>query len=209
MPPNVTLTSLRSLANSTGTGDAASPSGADTAQRATLRAFIASELRSHPELAETKIRIGPTPHGGGAYFPKANLVSVEEAHPALLGHELAHASSMTTSGGTYKALQNISRKLWNINTKEKLVLVALPAALAVSTLVKSNARARVLNALTIAALGIAAPTLIEETAASADAISHAPDKLEAVKRLLPGWLTYAGMAAVPPIVYQLAKRFGG
>ena len=204
MPPNVTLTSLRSLANSTGTSDAEDLFGGGVSQRAALRAFVASELKAHPELAETKIRIGPTSHGGGAYFPKANLISVEEAHPALLGHELAHASSMTTSGGTYKALQNISRKLWNINT-----LVALPAALAVSALVKSNARARVLNALTIAALGVAAPTLYEETAASADAISHAPDKLEAVKRLLPGWLTYAGMAAVPPIVYQLAKRFGG
>jgi hypothetical protein len=204
MPPNVTLTSLRSLANSTGTGDAEDLFGGGTSQRAALRAFVASELKAHPELAETRIRIGPTSHGGGAYFPKANLVSVEEAHPALLGHELAHASSMTTSGETYKTLQNISRKLWNINT-----FVALPAALAVSALVKSNAKARILNALTIAALGLAAPTLIEETVASADAISHAPDKLEAVKRLLPGWLTYAGMAAAPPIVYQLAKRFGG
>jgi hypothetical protein len=204
MPPNATLTSLRSLANSTGTGNAADLFGGDAAQRAALRAFVAGELKSHPELAETKIRVGPTSHGGGAYFPKANLVSVEEPHPALLGHELAHASSMTTASGTYKTLQNISRKLWNINT-----FAALPAALAVSALVKSNAKARILNALTVAALGLAAPTLYEETAASVDAISHAPDKLEAVKRLLPGWLTYAGMAAVPPIAYQLAKRFGG
>jgi hypothetical protein len=173
------------------------------AQVSQLHNFLQSELSSHPGLEKTKLRVGPTGMGGGAYLPEKNIVSVDRPDTAIMGHELGHAKSIQSSGTTYKTLQNISRRLWSLN-----VMSALPAAAAVAALMAPGAtQLRALDRLTAASIGLAAPVLIEEAGASLDALNHVPDKLHATAKLLPGFASYVAMASVPPIVYQLSKRF--
>lgn len=208
MQPTAFLTTLGTLAQPSGMTQlrqqmqsARTPLDPEQAQQ--LRNFIRSELASHPHLAKTKLRVGPTGMGGGAYLPGKDLVSVDTTNIPILGHELGHAKSIHSSGPAYKALQNISRRLWKINT-----LGALPAAAAVAALVAPGAaQARAFNLLTAASIGLSAPVLAEEAGASLDALKYVPDKTEAVGKLLPGLVSYTATAALPPIVYQLSKRF--
>lgn len=208
MQPTAFLTTLGTLAQPSGMTQlrqrmqsAHTPLNPEQAQQ--LRDFVRSELASHPRLAKTRLRVGPTGMGGGAYLPSKDLVSVDAPNIPILGHELGHAKSIHSSGPAYKALQNISRRLWKINT-----LGALPAAAAVAALVAPGAaQAKAFNVLTAASVGLSVPVLVEEAGASLDALEHVPDKTKAVGKLLPGFASYATMAAIPPIVYQLSKRF--
>lgn len=172
----------------------------DDAQREALRAFVSDELARHPQLSRTQIRIGKigTP---GVYFPKIDLAAVERADPALIGHELGHAASMKSSGPIYKQLQDLSRGITRIQKH-----ITIPTTLAIAALLKGNAAARVLNTLSWFSAGAALPMLIEEAGASIDALHSVPDKTQAVKELLPGFVRYTALAAAPPIIYQIAKR---
>jgi hypothetical protein len=208
MQPTVLLTTLGTLAQPSGMNQLRQRMQSvqeplDAGQVQQLQSFLKSELASYPRLAKTRLRVGPTGMGGGAYLPDKNVVSVDRPDLAIMGHELGHAKSIQSSGEAYKLLQNISRRLWKLNT-----LVALPAAAAVAALVAPGAaQAQAFNRLTAASIGLAAPVLVEEAGASLDAMSHVPDKLHATAKLLPGFASYVAMAAVPPVVYQLSKRF--
>ena len=84
---------------------------------------------------------------------------------------------------------------------------ALPAMLAIRALIKDkDMRAEILNILTGVSAAVAAPGLAEELSASLDAVKHAPNKLQAIKTLLPAFIHHSLSAAVPVGVYQLGKH---
>ena len=207
MSPPILLTTLGTLAQPSGMGQLrehmqATHDPLDPAQLQEIGQFLREELQDSPALAKTRFRVGPTGLGGGAYLPQQNLVSVDEPKIPVMAHELGHAKSISTASSAYKTLQSISRKLWKINT-----LGALPAAAAVAALIAPGAaQAQAFDRLTAISIGLAAPTLLEEAGASLDAMQHVPDKMEGLKYMVPGFATYAAMAAIPPIVYQLSKR---
>lgn len=205
MPMPATFTTLGTLAQPSGLerlqqqlSEAAQP--IDDTRREALRALVSSELARHPQLNETRIRIGET-GAPGAYFPGADLIAVESASPALIGHELGHAASMKNAGPAYKKIQDISREIARIQK-----YTTIPTALALSALLKGSATAKALNLLSLVSAGTALPMLVEEAGATVDAIRNVPDKMQAVKELLPGFVRYTALAAFPPIVYQLAKH---
>lgn len=205
MPTPAIFTTLGTLAQPSGLerlqqqlSEAARP--IDDTRREALRALVSSELARHPQLSKTRIRIGET-GAPGVYFPKADLVSVEEASPALIGHELGHAVSMQSASPAYKKIQDLSREITRIQK-----YTAIPTALVISALLKGSPAAKAFNILSLVSAGTALPMLVEEAGASADALQSVPDKMQAVKELLPGFARYVALASLPPIAYQLAKH---
>lgn len=178
---------------------------------AELYALFQSQLAETPSLAETSVRVGPTPFGGAAYFPRANLVSVTRPEVLPLAHELGHVKSVGASGPAYRGIQDASRAVSKLTNS---LLYALPVAAAIPLLSRLSAFAKyrglgpaALNALTGITLAANLPTLVEEAAASADAVKHVPDKLEATKEMIATLGAYGAKAAIPVAAYQIAKRF--
>jgi len=121
-------------------------------------------------------------------------------NPAVAAHELGHARNMRNSkiyGRVLQAAQGVT----NVNN-----VAALPAMLAIRTLIgDQDTRREVLNILSGASAALAAPGLVEEMGASLEAVRNVPDKLQAVKTLIPAFLTHAMHAMKPVMVYQAGK----
>ena len=208
MSPPILLTTLGTLAQPSGMGPlqeqmrtARKPLSDD--QLHELGSFLQHEFGAHPNLESTRIRVGPTGSGGGAYLPQQDIVSVDDPNnTSILAHELGHAQGMKSSGSVYRALQNISRKLWKTN-----LYATLPAIGAVAALMEPGAaRLKALDRLAMISAGLSAPVLIEEASASLDALKQVPDKLDALRYTVPGFLSYAVPAAASPLLYLGAKR---
>jgi hypothetical protein len=213
---NEFLTSLGALARPSGlarlqehlaqTGSTLSPE--EASQFYTL---LQSELTSSPSLESTKVRIGPTGFGGGVYFPRADLVSLDKPALAQMAHELGHVKSVGRAGPLYRSLQDTAKEVSNVTNKMNLVL---PLAVAIPLLLRSSAAAKfkswgpiALDALTGITLAANVPGVLEEATASLDAIKHLPDKMEGTKELIKTLGAYGAHAAVPMAAYQIAKRF--
>lgn len=162
---------------------------------AALRAFLRREIATaDPDVSATKLRIGRTGYGGGAYFPKSNLISVEKpANLPVLGHEIGHARRLSDSTA-YRALVDISSRLQAITQ-----LTAAPAALATAGLVENVAkRNKIIGAIAAVSALSSLPRLYEEIQATRDALRYVPDRTEAIKRLAPGLVSYTVSAALAP-----------
>jgi hypothetical protein len=213
---NEFLTALGTLARPSGLARlqeylAQSDSALSPEEVAELYELIQSELAETPELADTPLRVGPTPFGGGAYFPRSGLVSVKRPVATAIAHELGHAKSVGASGPTYRDIQTASREVSRLTNN---LLYALPIAAMLPLLLRLSALKTyrkfgpmALNALTGVTLAANLPTLVEEAIASADAVRHVPDKLEATKEMAKTMGAYGAKAAIPIAAYQIAKRF--
>lgn len=164
-----------------------------------IQRLIKEEIESDPRLADIKIRATPGLHGG--YFPGRDTIALGVINPAVVAHELGHAKNLRKSNIYRKILMTANRVAQINNT------AALPAMLAIRALVTDkDTRNEVLNILTGVSAAVAAPGLAEELSASLDAIKHAPNKLQAIKTLLPAFIHHSLSAAVPVGVYQLGKH---
>lgn len=213
---NEFLTSFGTLARPSGLARlqeylAESDSALSPEEVTALYNLLQSELTEAPGVAETLLRVGPTPFGGGAYFPRANLVSVTRPEVIPIAHELGHAKSVGAAGPLYRDVQDTSRAVSKLTNN---LLYALPIAAVIPLLLRLRAFAAyrslgptALNALSGVTLAANLPTLVEEAIASADAVKHVPDKLEATKEMLATMGAYGAKAAIPVAAYQIAKRF--
>lgn len=168
-------------------------------QIAAVAETIKRHLKDDPRLKDVKLRVQRGIQGG--YFPKRDLVTLGVVNPAVVGHELAHAKNIRKSrvyGKILMAAQGIS----NVNN-----VAAVPAMLAIRGLVgDKDLRNEILNILSGASAAVAAPGLVEEVSASVDAVKHAPNKLQAVKSLIPAFLTHAVSSLAPVGIYQIGKH---
>jgi len=197
---------LQSLTTTTGLnelnerlGDVSSFYHEGTKSLPEIRQLIKEEIESDPRLSGIKIRTTPGLHGG--YFPGRDTIALGVTNPAVVAHELGHAKNLRNS-------KLYSRLLMAANNVNKLNnTVALPAMLAIRALIKDkDTRDEVLNILTGISAITAAPGLTEELSASLDAVKHAPNKLRAIKALLPAFIHHSLAAAVPIGTYQLGKH---
>lgn len=164
-----------------------------------VRQLIKEELESDPRLSEIKIRATPGLHGG--YFPGRDTIALGVINPAVVGHEIGHAKNLRKSN-LYRKILMTANNIARINNT-----AALPAMLAIRALVKDkDTRDEVLNILTSISAVAAAPGLVEELSASIDAVKHAPNKLQAIKTLLPAFIHHSLASAVPVGMYQLGKH---
>ncbi len=164
-----------------------------------IRQLIKEEIESDPRLSDISIRTTPGLHGG--YFPGKDAIALGVINPAVVAHELGHAKNLRKSQ-IYRKILMTANNIARLNN-----IAALPAMLAIRALVEDkDTRDEILNILTSVSAIAAAPGLVEELSASIDAVKHAPNKLQAIKTLLPAFIHHSLSAAVPAGVYQLGKH---
>ena len=164
-----------------------------------VRELIKTEIEKNPELAG--LRIQAQPGRAGAYYPKQDLVSLGVVNPAVVAHELGHVKNLRKSR-LYKKLLLAANTVARINN-----VAAVPAMLTLRAFVTDKAvRDEIFNILSGASAATAAPGLVEEMSASIQALKSTPNKLEAVKALLPAFLSHAAVSAFPVGVYQLGRH---
>lgn len=161
--------------------------------------LLKSEITKDPRLADIKARIQPGILGG--YYPSSDTITLGVSNPAVAAHELGHAKNIRNSKIYGKILQAANSVARTNN------VVALPAMLALRAFVgDEDTRNEIFNILSGASAAIIAPGLIEEMSASFDAVKNAPDKLKALKSLVPAFLHHAASASIPVGIYQLGRH---
>lgn len=155
-------------------------------------------LEKDPTLGD--VQLTTDPGSPGYYSPAEDRINIGVVNPAVVGHELGHARNIKGSP-TYRSLINLTNTLARLNG-----LVALPAMLSIRALVGDESQRRgALNVLSGISAALAAPGLAEEIGASAEAVQNAPDKLQAVKSLLPAFGAHLIAALTPMGIYQTGK----
>lgn len=160
---------------------------------------VKRHLADDPRLKDVKLQVRRGIQGG--YYPKRDLVTLGVVNPAVVGHELAHAKNIRKSR-VYGKILMAAQGIANVNN-----VAAIPAMLAIRGLVDNkDTRNEILNILSGASAAVAAPGLVEELSASVDAVKLAPNKLQAVKSLIPAFLTHAVSSLAPVGIYQVGKH---
>lgn len=161
--------------------------------------LVKKQIAEKPELANIKARIQPGILGG--YYPRDDTITLGVSNPAVAAHEIGHAKNIRDSK-LYGKLLQAANSLARTNN-----VVALPAMLALRAFVgDESTRNEIFNILSGASAAIAAPGLIEEMSASIDAVKQAPDKLKALKTLVPAFLHHAVTSTMPVGIYQLGRH---
>jgi len=156
-------------------------------------------FQDDPRLKDVKLQVRRGAQGG--YFPQKDLITLGVVNPAVVGHELGHAKNIRNSR-VYGKILMAAQGIADTNNK-----VAVPAMLAIRGLVRNkDLRREILNILSGASAMAAAPGLVEEMSASVEAVKNAPNRLQAVKSLIPAFLTHAVSSLTPVGVYQLGKH---
>ncbi len=187
----------RQIAQRLGGAESFYNSGPEAAD--SVRDLIKTEIEKNPELAS--LRLLTQPGRAGAYYPQQDTVSLGVVNPAVLAHELGHAKNLRKSK-LYKRLLLAANNVARINN-----VAAVPAMLTLRALVSDRTvRDEIFNILSGVSAAAAAPGLVEELSASIQALKSSPDKLEAIKALLPAFLTHAAVSAFPVGVYQLGRH---
>ncbi len=160
-----------------------------------VKSLVEEELKSDPSLKDVKVVFAPGT--SGAYDPRTDTIYLGVINPAVLAHEIGHAKNIR---GT-SIYRNLLRAGGLANTVS--ATMALPTTLALRAFMEDRKkRNEILNVLTTLTAVSAAPTLSEELSASMDAVRHSDSKLQAVKSLLPAYLSYLGTTAIPIGIYQ-------
>lgn len=155
-------------------------------------------IKQNPSLRNVDIEVSPGIPGG--YYPGRDAITLGVLNPAVIGHETAHAENLRNAP-LYRKILNVANTVARINN-----VAAIPAMLAIRTFVGNpETRREILNILAGTSAAIAAPGLVEEFGASATAVKNAPNKLQAIKTLLPAFLQHAAVSSLPVGVYQLGK----
>jgi hypothetical protein len=164
-----------------------------------IQQTLESYFREDPSLADVELAVQKG--SPGYYIPSKDRVQLGVINPAVVGHEMGHAQNLRNTklyGKLIRATEGIAR----VNN-----VAAIPAMLGIRALIGDRGtRNEILNILSGVSAAIAAPGLAEEMSASISAVKHAPDKMQAVKTLVPAFTTHVMASMLPTGVYQLGKH---
>jgi len=175
-----------------------------------LQKYTQSEITEEPALDNIGIRVKPT-WGGGQFFPRSRRIDVTNPVDLTpLSHEIGHAKSIDDPNSFYANLQNISRGVLKVQKGSEGIILPLLMTLPFLSRIRNGAYQsliqKLLGSAAIGSLATGVPVLYEEAKASLNAVQHAKDRAEAVKRLLPAFLDYARIASMPALAYYVTKR---
>ena len=164
-----------------------------------VRTVVQKAIAERPSAARIKVRVMPSL--ANAYFDYENQeILLGLVNPDALAHELGHAENLKRKGfytNVLRAAQGVSK----INN-----IAAIPVMMSIRTMVKDEeTRNDILNTLAAVSSAVAAPQLLEEMSASFSALQKAPDKIQALKTLVPAFLSHAGVSLAPVGIYQVGK----
>jgi len=164
-----------------------------------IQQTIESYLKEDPTLSDVDLELRRG--GPGYYLPSQDKIQLGVVNPAVVGHELGHAQNLRKTklyGKVIRAAEGVAR----INN-----VAAIPAMLGIRALIGDRGtRNEILNLLSGVSAAIAAPGLVEEMSASISAVKHAPDKMQAIKTLVPAFTTHVMSSMLPTGLYQLGKH---
>lgn len=158
-----------------------------------------SAIETNPNMAHIPVRVVPNMPNAYYNYDKGEII-LGLVNPDALAHELGHANNIKQEGlygKVLRAAQGVSR----INN-----VAAIPTMLALRAFIQDKERRDdILKTLAAVSAAVAAPGLLEEAAASASALRHSPDKLQAMKTLGPAFLAHAATSAAPALTYQAGR----
>jgi hypothetical protein len=155
-------------------------------------------LANNPSLKDVKVQINPKMLGG--YFPSTDTISLGVVNPAVIAHEAAHAENVRKAP-LYRKILDVATAISRINN-----VAAIPAMLALRAFVGDpDTRREIFSILSGASAAVAAPGLVEEMSASMTGFKNSPDKVQALKTLIPAFLTHALTSSMPVGIYQFGK----
>jgi hypothetical protein len=170
----------------------------DPASAEVYKQLIANYLATNPELAKVKVVLAPGATTG-AFSPASNTVIMGVNNPAVLAHELGHATSVKP-GTLYNKILQASRRANYINK-----WISAPLAIGAKVFMSPDTARQVLNYASLASAMLAAPTLSEELGASIEAMKKSPEKLKSLKTLVPAYATHVFEQTTPFTVYQIGR----
>ena len=180
---NKSLT-LRDLTNAKGLLRLAKATNAPAEDLLEIKRMATNFVNSSPEIAD--LNIGKST-GGNFYDINKNRVAVSSSNPAILAHEIGHASRLHDSSNFYKKLLMKSRAL-----NATLNASSIPVATLVSSSdMDKETKSTILSGLAAVTAISAIPNLAEEALASASAIRNSTDKLRTATKLLPGMAAHS------------------
>ena len=176
-----------------------------------LQRYVQEEVFEEPALDNVGIRVRPT-YGGGQFFPRSRRIHVTRPTDLVaLSHEVGHAKSIDDPDSVYNKVQNVARGIMKAQKHNESTI--LPLLMTLPLLARTRAGSayrpimkKILGGAAIGSLATAAPILYEEAKASLNAVDKVPDQTAALKRLVPNFLDYARVAAVPALAYYVTKR---
>jgi hypothetical protein len=168
---------------------------------AALQGSAAQALSRKPDLASTEV--GRTQEGG-FYDYVHDQLALSTGDPEVFRHEVEHAIRLKGASEAYKKLLSLTKRITRLNN-----FASAPAALALTKLVDDQEKRRqILRGLALVSAGLAVPNLLEEGAASLQAIKHSPSKINTTISMLPGFLSHSVHDLAAPGVYLGFSELG-
>lgn len=154
-------------------------------------------LSKNPELES--LRIG---RASRSFFDhNSPRVGLSTPDPSILAHELGHAADLGLGPSIYKnTISPYSKSIVNIADR-----VALPAAVAASTLLPSKESTKYLNLGSVLAATAALPTLYNEARASHLAALNSENYIKTLSKLTPGFVAHTLDSLSPVAKLQAIK----
>jgi hypothetical protein len=171
--------------------------GSSDAQAAESLVYAQKYLKDHPQLAGLEIG-----KASQSFFDHDRpRIGLSTPNTPVLAHELGHAADLGLSPSLYKnVVTPRSKQLVNL-----LDRVALPGAVALSTLVNSDTATKYLNYTTALAAAAAAPNLYNEAVATHIAASKSANYLRTLSKLAPGFIEHSFHSLSPVAKLQAIK----
>jgi hypothetical protein len=162
-----------------------------------IKALAIKYLEQDPTLRD--MEIGKVPKGRDAFNWGTGRLAVSSPDPDILSHEASHAK-MLREESLYRDILGMSKRIVGLNN-----LASIPAILGIrSFLGDSDTGNTILKTLAGASILAAAPNIIEETRATAEALAKSDDKLRTAIALGPGLASHYAHDLVAPTAYYLA-----
>lgn len=193
---------LKALTSDAGTESLSrSAGGASPEALARIRELVKNQLAKHPELKDIQVQPRENFNNASYRFTDQTLTS-GLADPDVIAHELGHAQNLHDAP-VYQKLLLAAKGLAAINQR-----AAVPVMLGLRAFVSDpHKRDDILSTLAGLSVATAAPGLLEEASASANAIINSDDKLRTAKRLVPALGSHAVHDLIPALLYQIDRRF--
>lgn len=162
-----------------------------------IKSLAIKYLEKNPNIKD--VEVGKVPKGGDSFNWATGQLGVSSSDLDVLSHEASHASRLKEQS-LYRDLLGMSKRVVGLNN-----LAAIPAILGIRSFVGDpGTRDTILKTLAGVSALAAAPNLVEETRATAEALGHSDDKLRTAIRLAPGLASHFAHDMIAPTAYYLA-----
>ena len=162
-----------------------------------IKALAIKYLEKNPSIRD--VEVGKVPSGGDSFNWASGRLGVSSSDPDILSHEASHASRLKEDS-LYRDILGMSKRVMGVNN-----MVAIPAILGIRSFVgDSDSRNTILKTLAGVSALAAAPNLVEETRATAEALTKSEDRLRTALKLAPGLASHFAHDMIAPTAYYLA-----